>query len=153
MTAAASTSGSDARDRKSQGHSHRYNVAQQLRQGLRGTPLALHAFRFEAAGWRWNINPFLVASIAGTESGFGAAACGANAWGIGNCGIRFDTFGEGISYTTKLLRSFYLDLGYSTLSTVGSRYAACGECWASKTGWFMRARFGSPLTLTYPRQI
>jgi hypothetical protein len=134
------------------GHSHRFTVVKKLKQGLRGTPLARHAFRFEAEGWRWNINPFLVASIAGVESSFGAAACGANAWGIANCARSFSTFHEGIGYATKLLRTFYLDLGYVTLDSVGARYAACGSCWASKTGWFMRNRFGSSLRLTYPRK-
>jgi len=131
-------------------HSHRFLVVQQLKRGLRGTPLARHAFRLESEGWRWNINPFLVASIAGTESSFGAAACGANAWGIGNCGFGFANFNDGIHYTTRLLRTGYLNLGFRTLERIGTRYAACGSCWAERTGWFMRARFGSPLTLTYP---
>jgi hypothetical protein len=137
---------------KQQGHSHRFHVAKKLQHGLRGTPLAAHAFRLEAEGWRWNINPFLVASIAGTESSFGAAACGGNAWGIASCGVRFASFGEGISYATRLLRTDYLNVGFRTLDRVGGRYAACGSCWAERTGWFMRARFGSPLTLTYPRE-
>ena len=121
-----------------------------MKRGLRGTPLARHAFRLESEGWRWNINPFFVASIAGTESSFGAAACGGNAWGLGNCGFTFSDMGDGIHYATRLLRLSYLNLGYGTLDRVGARYAACGSCWAAKTGWFMRARFGSSLTLTYP---
>jgi hypothetical protein len=131
-------------------HSPRFLVVKKLQSGLRGTPLAAHAFRLEAEGWRWNINPFLVASIAGTESSLGAAACGGNAWGLGNCGFSFATFPDGIRYATKLLRTSYLDKGYRTLSRVGARYAACGPCWAERTGWYMRARFGSPPTLTYP---
>jgi hypothetical protein len=130
----------------------RYRVVQRLQKGLRGTPLAPQAFRLESEGWRWNINPFLVAAIAGTESSFGAAACGGNAWGIGNCGFSFASFGDGVTYATRLLRTGYLNLGYVTLDRVGARYAACGSCWAEKTGWFMRARFDSPLTLTYPRE-
>ena len=133
-------------------HSHRFLVVQKLKRGLRGTPLARHAFLLESEGWRWNVNPFLVASIAGTESSFGAAACGGNAWGIGNCGFSFSSFGDGIHYATRLLRTNYLNLGYGTLDRMGARYAACGSCWAARTGWFMRDRFGSPLTLTYPRE-
>ena len=110
-----------------QSHSQRFRVVQKLKRGLRGTPLAPHAFRLESEGWRWNINPFLVAAIAGTESSFGAAACGGNAWGIAACGISFGSFGEGIRYTTRLLRTNYLNLGYRTLDRVGSRYAACGS--------------------------
>ena len=86
-------------------HSYRFLVVQKLKRGLRGTPLARHAFLLESEGWRWNINPFLVASIAGTESSFGAAACGGNAWGIGNCGFSFSSFGDGIHYATRLLRT------------------------------------------------
>ena len=127
-------------------------MAQQLRAGLRGTPLAPHAFRFEAEGWRWNVNPFLIASIAGTESSFGEAACGANAWGIASCARSFASFGDGIKYATRLLRTFYIDLGFGTLDRVGARYASCGSCWAQTTAWFMRDRFGSSLTLTYPRE-
>ena len=135
-----------------QGHSHRFHVALKLKQGLRGTPLARHAFKLEAEGWRWNINPFFVAAIAGTESSFGAAACGGNAWGLGNCGMSFTSFADGIGYATKLLRTSYLDDGLRTLERVGWRYAACGSCWAERTGFFMRSRFGSSLTLTYPRK-
>jgi hypothetical protein len=133
-------------------HSFRFQVVQKLKHGLRGTPLATHAFRIESEGWRWNVNPFLVASIAGTESSFGAAACGGNAWGLGNCGFTFRDFPAGISYATRLLRENYLDLGYGTLQRMGARYAVCGSCWAQRTGWFMRSRFGSSLTLTYPRK-
>ena len=143
---------STAKPAVQQAHSFRFQVVQKLRHGLRGTPLAAHAFRIESEGWRWNVNPFLVASIAGTESSFGAAACGGNAWGLGNCGFTFSDFGDGIRYATRLLRRNYLDLGYGTLQLMGARYAACGSCWAQRTGWFMRSRFGSPLTLTYPRE-
>lgn len=131
-------------------HSHRYDVAHRLVVGLQGTPLARYAFLFESEGHRWNINPFLVAGISGTESSFGAAACGGNAWGIASCGVTFPSFADGIRYTTKLLRTFYLDLGYTTLDAVGGRYAACGSCWAAHTRYFMQSRFQSDDTLTYP---
>jgi hypothetical protein len=133
-----------------QSHSYRFHVALKLKEGLRGTPLARHAFKLEAEGWRWNINPFFVAAVAGTESSFGAAACGGNAWGLGNCGIAFTSLADGIGYATKLLRTSYLDDGLRTLEHVGGRYAACGSCWAERTEFFMRERFGSPLMLTYP---
>jgi hypothetical protein len=131
------------------GHSHRFHVVLKLKDGLRGTPLARHAFRLEAEGWRWNVNPFLVAAIAGVESSYGAAACGGNAWGLGNCGIRIASLADGIGYATKLLRTSYLDDGLLTLERMGGRYAACGQCWADKTALHMRT-LGSPLTLTYP---
>lgn len=130
-------------------HSIRYTNAKRLNAGLAGTPLARLGFQFEAAGWRWNINPFLVAAIAGTESSFGKAACGGNAWGIGSCGTSFVTFREGLWYTTRLLRLHYLDDGLVTLVQVGTRYAACGPCWAAHTLRFMQWFDAGP-PLDYP---
>lgn len=133
-------------------HSHRFLVAQKLQRGLAGTPLSRLGFEFEKAGWKYNVNPYLVAAIAGTESSFGAAACGGNAWGINSCATTFPTFREGLWYTTRLLRRFYIDLGYDTIWEIGGRYAACGACWANHTLGFMRSRFGSGETVTYPKE-
>lgn len=131
-------------------HSPRFLNARRLNAGLAGTPLAGYGFDFEAAGWRYNVNPFFVAAIAGTESSFGAAACGGNAWGIASCGMTFPTFHEGLWYTTKLLREHYLGKGLLTLVAVGTKYAACGTCWAASTERHMR-RFSAAPPLTYPR--
>lgn len=121
------------------GHSPRFLLAQKLAHGLRGTPLARFAFVFEAAGHRWNVNPFLVAAISGTESSFGAAACGYNAWGLASCdgSVSLSSFQDGIRYTTRLLRLNYLNAGDTSVLSVGYKYAACGSCWAAKTEGFM----------------
>lgn len=133
---------------------HRADIVKKLEAGLAGSPLAPWADELEAAGREWNVNPFLVAAISGTESTFGRAACydHANAWGIASCGITFADFGEGLRYTTRLLRQHYpIDAG--DLVAVGSIYAACGRCWADRTGWFMQRYFGSsPTLLVYPRK-
>ena len=129
----------------------RSDVAKRLNHGLAGTPLAGYGWEFEAAGWRYNVSPFLVAAIAGTESSFGAAACGGNAWGINSCATSFGSFSEGLWYTTRLLRRFYIDLGFDTIWKIGARYAACGACWARHTLGFMQGRFGSGEQVTYPR--
>lgn len=133
--------------------SPRFLVVQQLQHGLAGTPLAPYAWALEREGFRWNVSPFFMAAISGTESSFGAAACGGNAWGIGSCvGYSFASFREGIAFEARMLRTFYFDAGYRTIEQVGGRYAACGSCWAAKTGWFMRSNFGvSASSLTYPR--
>lgn len=136
-------------------HNHRYLVAMRLKRGLAGTPLEHEYWTMELWGHRWNVSPYLVAGIAGTESGFGAATCGGddagNAWGIASCiGTSFATFADGIRFTTRLLRLDYLNDGLTDLDAIGGRYAACGSCWADATAGHMH-RFGaSGDWLTYP---
>lgn len=133
-------------------HGHRSDIAKRLNAGLAGTPLSGYGYEFEAAGRRYNVNPFLVASISGTESSFGAAACGGNAWGINSCATTFSSFSEGLWYTTRLLRRFYISLGFDDIYKIGARYAACGVCWANHTLQFWRGTFGqSWIGVTYPR--
>lgn len=124
-------------------------IVKRLQAGLAGTPLYPYAARFEQAGRQWNVNPFFMAAISGTESGFGVANSAAgNAWGIGP-GINLYNFGNGIDYLARLLAE---DYNLSSTVTVGTRYAACGTCWGARTSWFMQARFGAdPSFLYYPR--
>jgi hypothetical protein len=136
-------------------HSHRYQVAQQLAQGLQGTPLAGYAFQLEAEGRRWNVNPYMVAAISGVESSFGSAACGGNAWGLGSCSVSIASFADGIRYVTRQLRTGYLNRGMSDVWSIGRIYCPpCGSGWGDKVAWFMHARFGLPAasqpTVTYP---
>lgn len=126
-------------------------IVNRLRAGLRGYPLEAWAERFERAGRQWNVSPYLMAAISGTESTFGLAnSANGNAWGIGP-GIPYRDFGDGIDHLARLLATSYpLDSG--SLTAVGNRYAACGSCWGGRTGWFMQSRFGaSPYALRYPR--
>lgn len=124
-------------------------VVSRLRAGLAGYPLEQWAGRFEQAGRRWNVSPYLMAAISGTESTYGLAVTPGNAWGIGP-GMSFADFGAGIDYLARLLATRYpIDSG--DLARVGSIYAACGVCWGSTTGSIMQARFGaSPYALRYP---
>lgn len=132
-------------------HSHRYDIAHRLATGLKGTPLERYAFLFESEGRRWNVNPFLVASIAGAESTFGENACGGNAWGIASCRVTYASFADGIQAATQLLRTGYLSRGLTTLDAVGGVYCQCGPSWAEHVSWFMRHLFGVATTpLTYP---
>lgn len=125
-------------------HNHRYQVAQTLKRGLAGTPLENQYWLLEAQGHKFGVNPYLVAAIAGTESSFGAARCnGYNAWGVGSCAswASFATWRDAILYENKLLALDYLGPG-ATLVTVGTKYAACGTCWANATRYHMH-RFGA----------
>jgi hypothetical protein len=93
----------------------------------------------------------MVASIAGVESSFGAAACGGNAWGIGSCSVRFASFTEGIAYTTRLLRTGYIARGLTSVWSIGVVYCPpCGSRWGDQVAWFMRHRFNAPAIVTYP---
>jgi len=127
----------------------RSNVAR-LNHGLAGTPLAGYGATFDRYGRRWNVSPFFVASIAGVESSFGAAACGGNAWGIGSCATSFGSFTDGIAFTTKLLRVSYIDRGMRDLWSIGTVFCPpCGNTWGDHVAWFLTHRFGAGLSVTY----
>lgn len=135
-------------------HPHRYLVAKRLKDGLTkpyAFPLRRYAFAMEAAGHRYNVNPYFIAAIAGVESTFGKAACGGNAWGIGSCSVTFPTFKEGAFYTARLLRTGYLNRGLRDVYAVGRVYCPpCGNRWGEKVAYFMRYFFRSPPAVTYP---
>lgn len=122
----------------------------QLRHGLQGTPLASIIETLEETGRKWNVNPVFVASIAGVESSFGAAACGGNAWGIGSCSTGFATFAEGGRYTTRMLRASYINHGLRDPWSIGRVYCPpCRNGWGDKVIWFMKYRFGASVSVTY----
>lgn len=121
--------------------------------GLKGTPLARYAFVLEAEGKKQNVNPFMIAAIAGVESSFGAAACGGNAWGIGSCSgsYHFESFASGIRFATAMLRKEYLAKGLTDIWSIGRVYCPpCGNRWGQHVDWFMRHTFGVPPTVLYP---
>jgi len=139
-------------------HSHRYQVAARLARGLRGTPLAGYGFAFEAEGHRWNVNPAMVAAIAGTESSFGAQACGVNYFGWNSCNSAapWSTVRASITYVTRDLRQRYMNRwGKRDVYSIGLTYcgAGCGWRWAYGPHGvlqFMRNRFGSGPGVVYP---
>lgn len=124
-----------------------HGVIQRLNRGLAGTPMAGLGATFERHGREHGISPFFMAAAAGTESSFGAAACGVNghnAWGLGNCGSAwsvpaFETWDEAIAYYAKFLKSHWPS---ATTTYSYSGYAACDACWGRKTGYYMSSRFG-----------
>jgi len=117
-------------------------------------------FDLEAAGWRWNVSPFLVASIAGAESSFGANRCGYNVFGWNSCnGDSFDSFNDAINTVTRGLRVNYINRWHlRTVEAIGRTYCgtpnpATGFCmfWVPNVAWYMRHRFGASLSVEYPR--
>ena len=130
-------------------------MAQRVNRGLRGTPMAGLGWELEAAGWQFHVSPALMAAIAGTESGFGVAACGndpRNAYGLASCNQSwsvpyFRTWHESIWYFARFLRSHWPH-ARSAYELYG--YAACNSCWSSKVAYYMRARFGLGPFVRYP---
>jgi hypothetical protein len=125
----------------------RSDTAKALNRGLAGTPMAHTGYHLEAAGWRYRISPFLIASIAGTESSFGAAACRSNrfnAFGLSSCGSGwsvpdFRSWRHVYLFMAKFLTDRW---PHARTSYDYHGYAACSSCWGAHTAWFMRHRFG-----------
>jgi len=124
-----------------------------LAHGLSGFPLERWSTQIEREGWRWNVSPYLLASIAGKESTFGRAACGGNAWGIASCGISFRDFGVGVAYTARLLRLNYIDHGRTTVYAIGSIYCVPPTAWIRDVTAIMRQFFGAAPVVAYPARV
>lgn len=127
---------------------HRHRIVATLTGGLRGSPLEPWAVRFEQAGRRWNVSPYLMAAIAGQESSFGRYVSPGNAWGIGP-GIAFADFGAGVDYLAEMLSQRY---NMSSLYSIQSAYCpGCGE-WPGKVAYFMGTFGQSSAMLRYPHR-
>lgn len=135
---------------------HRSDTAKQLNRGLQGTPMAHTGYALERAGFRYRLSPFLIASIAGKESSFGAAACRSNrfnAFGLSSCGSGwhvpdFQSWGHVYSFMAKFLTERWPH-ARSPYDYHG--YAACTACWASGVSYFMTSRFGASTSVRYGR--
>lgn len=134
---------------------YRSDTAKKLNAGLRGTPMAHTGYQLEAAGWRYRISPFLIASIAGTESSFGAAGCRNqpfNYWGLASCGSSwrvpyFRTIRQAYLFMAKFLTDQW---PHARTPYNYHGYAACSSCWGAHTAWFMTHRFGASTSVRYP---
>ena len=99
------------------------------------SPMVGEGEAFARAGKDWNINPFLVASLAGMESTFGRHPCSiqpVNVFGWESCKriVSFVSYKHAIFVVTRALRRSYLDKGYVTLDAVADKYCACGPRYA-----------------------
>lgn len=130
-------------------------IISRLNRGLAGTPMAGLGAAYEASGRRHGVSPYLLAAVAGTESSFGAAACGSfNAWGLGNCEGSswvpvFGSWPDAIDWYAAYLRRVWPS-ARTTYDFTHPNYAACPACWGRKTAWWMSTRFGAPNTVGYP---
>lgn len=130
-------------------------IIQKLNEGLHGTPMSGLGKILRDAGRRFNVSPYFIAAAAGTESSFGAAACGTynhNAWGLGNCGLAwsvpvFPTWREAIMYYADFLKDHWPG---ATSPYHYHGYARCDECWGRQTAYYMESVFGVSSYTKYP---
>lgn len=126
-----------------------------LNRGLAGTPMAGLGVTLRDIGKQYNISPYFMAAVAGTESSFGHAACSnnpKNVWGLAACDGRwyvpyFNSWDEAI----RFYASFLADRWPSATSPHDFHgYAACTPCWGRKTSYWMGSRFGVSSYTKYP---
>lgn len=116
----------------------------------RGSPMAGMGNVFVAAGQKYGVDPRLVVSISGIESGFGVHTLGAhNAWGWGP-GKPFGSWAEGIASVTQGLASGYISKGLRTPDQIVKKYSpgSAGNDegnWASTVNQFMK-QLGAPIS-------
>ena len=96
------------------------------------SPLVGEGMAFAKAGADWDVNPFIVATIAGAESTFGRQPCVKdvhNVFGWASCRgpEDFVSYKHAIFVVTRALRRTYMDKhGDSTFYELTNRYCACG---------------------------
>jgi len=109
----------------------------------RGSPMAGLGSVFVGAAKKYGVDPRLVVSISGIESGFGKHILGGyNAWGWGP-GIPFGSWEEGISTVTRGIKDGYYARGLRTPDQIVTRYAPGSDGndegnWARTVSEFMQ---------------
>lgn len=137
-------------------HSPRYQVVQQLRTGLRGTPLQGHAFEIEQAAYDTHVSPFFMVGASGTESSVFRASCAGNrwnGWGMGSCSASWVPFLPTLRYAFHFYGT-YIRATWPSARTPYDLHGYCGcgdQAWGDKTVAWIRQLFGNvPTTLAYP---
>jgi hypothetical protein len=93
---------------------------------------------FLQASYKYDLDPYLLVSISGLESGFGRAMIDGtyNAYGWGSGTIYFTSWEDGIEKISAGLRNNYYNRGAKTVADVGRVYAA-SPTWAVRVEGFM----------------
>lgn len=132
-------------------------VVSNLRAGVAGTPLERSLYALEAVGRRHNVSPYLMAAIAGVESGYGRRHCSQSRFwvvGLGSCGRAwappmFRNWWQAWDYFARFLRDRWIGRGVSSATAIGYSYCPpCGSRWGAAVEWHMR-RVGWPTRVTY----
>ena len=138
------------------GHSARYLTVQTLRAGLRGTPLAGHAFEIEQAGFDTHVSPFFMVGASGTESSVFRASCSGNrwnGWGMGSCSASWVPFLPTLRYAFHFYGT-YIRSQWPSARTPYDLHGYCGcgdQAWGDKTVAWERQLFGNvPIGISYP---
>ncbi|KXK10921.1 MAG: hypothetical protein UZ22_OP11002000551 [Microgenomates bacterium OLB23] len=105
------------------------------------SPLVNEAETFVVTARALNLDPYLLPSIAGVESGFGARYIKPthNVFGYGVGRIPFDNFADGIARVGYALRFKYINKGAENLAQIGHRYAGGSTTWAPKVQNYINA--------------
>jgi hypothetical protein len=105
------------------------------------SPLVNEAEAFVITARALNLDPYLLPSIAGVESGFGQRYIKPthNVFGFGVGRIPFDNFADGIARVGYALRFKYINNGAENLAQIGHRYAGGSTTWAPKVQNYMNA--------------
>lgn len=103
------------------------------------SPLAEDAETFTETCFKYNLNCFLLPSIAGLESTFGKFVIqeSHNPFGWGGGRIFFESWSDAIATVGKSLRENYLDKwGAKNLAEIGQIYAE-SKTWTPRVAYFM----------------
>jgi hypothetical protein len=105
------------------------------------SPLVDEAETFVITARALELDPYLLPSIAGVESGFGLRYIKPthNVFGYGVGRIPFDNFADGIARVGYALRFKYINRGAENLAQIGHRYAGGSTTWAPKVQSFINA--------------
>lgn len=99
-----------------------------------GSPFAGHAELIVAAGNLYDVDPRLVVSISGIESGFGKYCRGHNAWGWNAGKTHWRSWEEGIVTYISRLAALYPDR--ESIPSLATRYnPAYAEGWGRRVGF------------------
>lgn len=105
------------------------------------SPMVHEAENFIVVASAMNLDPYLLPSIAGVESGFGRVLIqGSNnpfGWNVGR--TMFPSWSESIAMVGYALRNKYIDDGADTLEAIGYRYAGGSTTWAPKVNGYIQA--------------
>jgi len=102
------------------------------------SPLSGDIDAFITTCYSYNLDCYLLPSIAGVESTFGKFIYPGsfNPFGWGGGMIQFDSYSQGIETVGKGLRENYINKGAETIEQIGRIYCE-GNTWAGKVRYFM----------------
>lgn len=103
------------------------------------SPMAANVDDFMAACKKYDLDCYLLPSIAGLESTFGRFIYPGsnNPFGWGRGLIMFKDWGEAIDTVGYGLRTNYINKGAESVDEIGAIYCE-GNTWAGKVKWFMK---------------